>query len=540
VSIEPPPSPRSVKPRKPSFTPLFVIAVTDTDVMLERTGNVFPIEELPATIIAEPSSMIVAEKMGEHVLNLSREFEGSETFQYKLTPIYRDIHPINGEVKHRAVLRDTTCTLIGFIGKYHHPIDPQSFIRQSIDEIDPSNTPRLLKLIRWGREVRDFCLANDMKVKPSAGGLAAQLLRDPRFYPKARRKVPKIINAKGRSRLPGNFYELYGERRKPYSATYLDMQSAHHHIARTINFPCADTLHAYGHYTSEHRKRWVLPRTERMQQILKSYGLLHVQLSVPHLPPGVFVPPYMQRGHGLHDVWIFTNELPLVASLGAKIEGIYTALVSPDCDTGLAKYAEFAQAQLAQKHEAKAWLKPVLHSAYGVLAGRPRPIEIGWRIADGGVDDQYPMGGKVVPVKVCKTRREIEASVVNTIHRGMIEAEQRCMALRLAAELSRQGGNVICVYADSLFVAMPQLPLLPAPWVVKDELTDLQFLSATQFVSSQLTRLPGVTKRMEQTYGSTVAQTRTLNRHGLPTPTIDGSRIYRPRKLRVTSKRPAG
>lgn len=508
--------------------------------MLERTGDVLPIEELPAVIIAEPSSMIVAEKMSEHILSLSETFKDSETFQYKLTPLYRDLHPTNGEVQRRAVLRDTTCTLLGFTGKYHHPVDPQSFIRTGIDDIVTEDIPRLFKLLQWGVEVRDFCLANDMKVKPSAGGLAAQLLRDPRFYPEARRKVPKLVNAKGRDKLPGNFYELYGERKTPYTAMYLDMQGAHHHIVRNTALPCANSLHAYGYFKSEKPELWAKPHTERITQTLKCHGLLHVRLSVPHLPPGAFVPPYMRKGHGLHNVWLFTNEIPLVESLGGKIEGIYAALVSPDRDTGLAKYAEFAQKQLAKKPSAKRWLKPVLHSAYGVLAGRPRPIEIGWRIAAGGRDDQYPMGGKVVPVRVCKTRGEVEAAVVNTIHRGMIEAEQRCMSLRLAAELSAQGGNVICVYADSLFVTMRQLPLLPAPWTVKDELTELQFLSSTHFVSRQLTRLPGVSKRMERTYGPTILATRTLNRHGLPIPTIDGSRIYRPRKLRDRPALPSG
>lgn len=527
MSAAPPPSPRSVKPRKPNFTPLFVIAVTSTEVMLERSGEIYPIEELPAIIIAEPSSMIVAEKMGEHILRLNDEFKDSETFQYKLTPIYRDLHPTNGEVKRRAILRDTTCTLIGFTGHYHHPIDPVSFIRASIDEINTADIPRLQKLMQWGKEVRDFCLQHDMKVKPSAGGLASQLLRDRRFYSEARRKVPKIINAKGRDKLPGNFYELYGERQVPYSASYLDMRGAHHHIARSVSFPCANTLHAYGYFSSERPRIWAQSRTPRFDRALASYGLLHVQLSVPHLPRKSFAPPYMRKGHGRHNVWIFTNELSLIESLGGKVEAIYAALISPDQDTGLAKYAKFAQEQLAEKPAAKPWLKPVLHSAYGVLAGRPRPVEIGWRVAAGGEDGEYPMWNKVVPVRVCKTKREVEAVVVNTIHRGMIEAEQRCMSLRLADQLTKQGGKVICVYADSLFVDMPQLPLLPAPWHLKTQTSGLQFLSAVHFMSPQLTRLPGVPQSRQGNF-SPAAKTRALDGRGLPTRADDGTRVFRP------------
>jgi hypothetical protein len=495
--------------------------------MLERTGEVYPIGELPAAIVAEPASMIVAENMGEYVLRLSEAFADSETFQYKLTPIYRDLHPTNGEVKRRAVLRDTTTSLIGFPGRFHHPVDPNSFIRFGIDEIIEGDAPRLAKLMQWGREVRDFCLANDMKVKPSAGGLAAQLLRDPRFYPHARRKVPKMINARGREKLPGNFYELRGETHKPYAASYLDMQGAHHHIAQTVEFPCANSLHAYGYFTSGDPRIWAKAGSARFDQTLQCYGLLHIQLSVPHLPPATFAPPYMQLGHGLQDAWVFTNELPLVRELGGKVEAIYCALVSPDRDAGLAKYAKYAEEQLAEKPDAKPWLKPVLHSAYGVLAGRPRPVEIGWRNAKGGADGEYPMWNKMVPVRVVKTKHEIEAVVVNAIHRGMIEAEQRSMSLLLARNLTAQGGRVLCVYADSLFVDMEQLPLLPVPWRLKEQVTDLQFLSATHFVSPQMTRLPGIPAHMQKNF-SPATRTRALDGSGLPARADSGTRVFRP------------
>lgn len=506
MSAEPPASPRSVKPRKPYVDALFVIALTDTDILIERTGEIRPIRELPAVITAEPASMIVAEKMGDHILALSDAFKENENFQYKLTPIYRDLHATNGEVKPRAVLRDTTTSLVGFKGRFHHPVDPQSFIRCSIDEIIPGDMPRIYKLARWGKEVRDWCLQNEMRVKPSAGGLASQLLKDRRFYPDARRKSPAMINAKGREHLPGNFYELYGETRQDYDAAYLDMTGAHHHIAQRVKFPCANTLHAYGYFSSDNQREWAAPGSQRLADALQCHGLLHVRLSVPPLKHR-FAPPYMQ-GVGQRSAWVFTNEISLIESLGGKIEAIYAAYISPDADTGLAKYARFAEEQLADKPDAKPWLKPVLHSAYGVLAGRPRPIEIGWRVANGDPDN-YPMGGKTVPVRVVKTSHEVEANVVNTIHRGMIEAQQRCMSLELAHELTEQGGHVICVYADSLFVTMAQLPLLPEPWRVKMDCHGLQFFSATQFASPQLTRLPGVPRRAERSYGVIIARQRT-------------------------------
>lgn len=527
MSAEPQEPPRIVKPHPPAHSLLHVIAVTKQEILLERTGEVYPIDELPIVVVAEKSSLIVAEDMGRYILQLTERFKSSKDFQYKLAPVYRDVHPRNGKVKRRAVLRDTTTSLVGFPGHYHHPIDPLSFIRFSLDQIDPRNIPRLYKLLEWGCEVRNYCLENDMKVKPSAGGIASQLLRDGRFYPRARRKVPRMINTKGRDKLPGNFYHLYGERETDYRASYIDMENSHHAIAQRVAFPCANELRAYGYFKSDKPRAWAKPGSTRLRDALKGHGLFHVRLSVPHLPRNAFVPPYMQNGHGHHNVWIFSNEFPLIAALGAKIDAIYAAMMSPTCDTGLSKYARYAIEQLDARPAAKPWLKPLLHSAYGVLAARPRPMEIGWRNCDGGEPDLYPMAGKMVPVKVVKMKRAIEPNVVNTIHRGMIEAEQRVMALTLARELHERGGKVICIYADSLFVDMDQLPLLPAPWRLKLQAEDLRFISATQFMSPQLTRLPGVPTHMQENY-SPAARTRALDARGLPVRADLGTRVFRP------------
>jgi len=516
-----------VKPHLPSHSLFPVVAVTKREILLERTGEVYPIEELPMVIVAENSSMIVAEDMGRYILQLTERFKDSKTFQYKLAPIYRDVHPRNGQVKRRAVLRDTTTSLVGFPGHYHHPVDPLSFIRLSLEQIDPRNLPRLYKLLEWGCEVRNYCLENDMKLKASAGGIASQLLRDRRFYPRARRKVPKMINTKGRDKLPGNFYQLYGKRETDYAASYIDMENSHHQIAQRVTFPCANELRAYGYFRSDKPMVWAKPNSPRLHGALKQHGLFHVRLSVPHLPPETFVPPYMQHGHGLHNVWIFSNEIPLLQSLGGKIEAIYAALMSPTADEGLSRYAKYAIAQLDARPDMKPWLKPLLHSAYGVLAARARPMEIGWRNCDGGESDLYPMAGKMVPVKVVKMRREIEAKIVNTIHRGMIEAEQRVMALTLARELQERGGKVLCIYADSLFVDMPQLPLLPSPWRLKLQTDELRFISATQFVSPQLTRLPGVPTHLQENYAPAL-RTRALDARGLPTRADSGTRTFRP------------
>lgn len=492
MSDAPQPAARIVKPRKGCEDKLPLIAVGDDGIILERTGEFLPLDQLPQVILAEQSSIIVGSFMGLRILSLHEAYRDSSTFQYKLTPIRRDSQKPTADGRQRSVLRDTVTTLVGFPGHYHHPIDPQSFIRKEIGEIDKRNLPESVRLLQWGEHVRRFCQDNELKIKPSAGGLAAQLLRDKRFYPEARRKAPRIVNDKVREKLPGNYYELLcGTNWALRKSTYLDMKNAHHTLAQEIAFPCSNSLRAYGFFSSDSKRDWARPGSPRFDKVIKSPGLLHVRLAVPHMTKGTFPPPYMKK-KGSFPVWVYSNELTLIGELGGRIEAVYAAIISNDVDTGLSKYAKWALAELDRRKDQRAWLKPTLHSVYGVLAAKPRPLEIGWRIADTKETDLYPMAGRMVPVNVVKTKRAIEPKVINVIHRGMIEAEQRVRTLQLARSLYAQGGQVLCIYADSLFVNMPQLPFLPAPWVVSSELTSLTFHSATHFESDTLIRLPGI------------------------------------------------
>lgn len=491
MSAEPPPPARIVKPRKPKLKNLPIIAITRDSVYLESTGEIFDIDQLPLVVMREKSSILASNTMGRHVLRLHEAFRDSENFQFKLTPVYRDPHA-DSKSYGRAVLRDTVTTLIGFPGKYHHPIDPHSFVGCDIREIIDRDAPEHLLLLEWAQHVRRFCADNELDVKASAGGLAAQLLKDSRFYPEARRKAPRILNDKVRQKLPGNYYKL-PERKgiKPIrKATYIDMENAHHYLATQIEFPCVNTLFAYGFLDTERPKPYAKQGTRRFNELLSRPGMFHVRMMVPRMRKNMFAPPYMEKP-GIKSCWIYSNELPLIHKLGGYIEVIHAAIVADETDTGLSKYAEWAIKELADRPEQKPWLKPALHAAYGLLAAKPRPLEIGWRRAK-GEDDLFPMDGKMIPVKVVRSKKAQESRVVNAIHRGMIEAEQRRRALELASELQAKGATILCIYADSIFVDMPQLPLLPRPWKTKIDVHNLRFHSATSFESDELVRLPGI------------------------------------------------
>lgn len=489
MSACPPPVERVVKPRKAGATQFPVIAICDGGILIDRTGEYYPITQLAQVIVTEPASLIVGSWMGEHILHLHEAFQGNTDFQFRLSPVYRDPIGRNGK-KGRATLRDTVVTLLGFKGKYHHPIDPSSFIGKTIDELDKSPEPELIRLMNWGKRVAAFCKDNDISPKASSGGLASQLLKDPRFYPADRRKAPRLLNDKVRKQLPGNYYDLITPAKK---ATYLDMSNAHHYLATQIQFPCANDLHGYGNLNKP--KEWARPGTNRYNEAIKSIGLLHVRLSTPHIPPGSFPPPYMRK-QGQQNTWIYTNEIPYIETLGGRIEHVYGGIYSRKAEKGLNRFAEWAIKELEDRAQDRQWLKPTLHSVYGVLAAKPRAFEIGWRqTSKGEHNDIYPMGNKMIPVTVVKGKKPVDYRVTNVLHRGMIEAEQRTRTLQLATQLQKQGGKIICIYADSIFVHMPQLPILPPPWRAKADLMGLHFRSATHFESPQMTRLPGIPRR---------------------------------------------
>src|SRR5436190_16782211 len=361
-------------------------------------------------------------------------------------------------------------------GHYHYTVDPTLFARKTIHELLPEEgVPRVVKLMRWGQDVREFCRENNLKVTPTNGGVAGQLLKDPRWFPMARRKVPRATNARARPTLPGNYYKLMESTGLTSRATYLDMRSAHHNIAARLPFPDPDSLRVKGLFrvsdvsdvSAIDNRPWVRLGTPAYEHTLRMHGLLYVHLSVPHLKPTQFPPPYMERP-GRRMAWVYTNELPMIRELGGVVDWVTAALASPYTAPGVNQYARWAMEQLDESTaERKRWLKSTLLATYGILAARPQLQEFGCRQAGRGVPRQYPAGSGRLHAIAMVGNHERELPTANVIYRGMIEAEQRRMSLALARDLHSRGIPVLAVYADSVFVeAGHQLPFLPHPWVV--------------------------------------------------------------------------
>lgn len=499
-----PVTPRTVKPRKRTYKFLPVIALTKGEIYLERTGEILPMSELSRVFRREPASFVAVHGAGRLVQRLDKIFTANPDWQFRLSPVVREVYRPNRERIANVEQKDSVVAFFGFrnatkikgAGRYFYPLDPIALVNKGIGEIIPGDAPKYMKLLRWAADVRDFCWENGMQPRPTAGGIAGQLLRDPRFYPEPRRKVPAATNEKARAQLPGNYYRLYHEPRSTVNAFYLDQRSAHHTCAAEITFPHADRLHAKGFYSEMPDKPWARRGSKRYHAVLQEFGLFYVKLSCPTPLPERFPPPYMDSA-GFRLAYVFSNELPFIRELGGEIEYVIAAWVSPKVDKGLNRYSAWSQDQLRNADsERGGWLKPTLLSTYGILAAKPRPIQFGYKRAVGGERRLYPVGGGRLEVVERATVKAREMPTANVIHRGMIEAETRLRSLRLARELTAHGLTVLSVYADSVFVLDDgtPLPLIADPWQVKGTLTDLQFFTSTAFSSRELEKLPGIPK----------------------------------------------
>lgn len=507
--------PRTVKPRAAvAVTATPIIAVTDTIVWVERTGRYYDPSQLPEVLKAEPSSLVVCEGMARLLLKLHARFKDDERWQFAVSPLERERWTANRTAT-AVVTRDSLVNFFGWKGAplpdgprggkrksknhYHTTLDPVTFAgkgaRQQSGHVGGTDIDAL---VAWAIEVRQFCFDNGLKVKPTSGGLAGQLLRDARFYPDARRKVPSATNAKARPNLPGNHYRLYESEEHETEAYYLDQKAAHHNCALTLTFPCSNRMYAIGHYKKDTLERGVPRQLEA--KALSFHGLFHLMLTVPTMPPGTFPPPWAERP-GQHAVWVHSNELHLLPLLRITLDHIISAYVSSEVDTGLNEYARWALEQITPQPESP-WIKPVLLASYGILAAKPRIHRVGYANAVAGVPKLYPAGAGHLPVMERATKWATEPGYTNVVHRGMIEAETRLRSLALARDMYARGFRVIACYADSVFIATRDrdgenipLPLLPPGWEVEGELTRLVFHNPVSFSSDQLTKMPGIPAR---------------------------------------------
>jgi hypothetical protein len=496
--------PRIVTPRKRTYPRRPVIAIHNGETLNEN-GEIGTVDALIYSLRnLETPTLFSAIQAADFVADLDTMFarDYPTTWQWRVNDHERDISP-NGV---RIATRITTIVhWFGFRknnrfrnngrsgGVFHKIIDPVSVYGTKLDKIWPGDEPPLVRLLQWAVAIRDFCDDNNIEVRPTGGGIGAQFLTDSRFYPDARRKVPRATNDTIREHLPGNFYSLdvIPSNKRDYSAYYVDQHRAHHYHARTVPMPDSNGLYAMG--------RFLDLAEYAFADVWDNFcGLYCLDLDVPtrrrgnsHVTRWLGYPPSSRI---LEKQYIYSNELSFLGSMGYTVRGVRAAWGSHREDTGLSKYSEWAETQLDQYGD-PSWLKPILLATYGTLATRPRIQESVFRLAMNGESVTLHTGRNTLTGLRTRGRMKLEPVYANVLHRGMIEAATRIESLSYSHYLTSKGYRVLSVYADAVIIQVDEdkeLPLIIDPWRLKRTLTHLQWVNKQAFISDQETKLPGV------------------------------------------------
>ena len=487
------PLPQTVRPRKTGYTDYPVIAV--------RKGQVLSEDGLVTSVAAVdwrklPRSIVVGVNIPMLTRQLHKRYGDDPLWQWKAADR-------SGTIGQIAIQMRTVVDYFGFRSEnkkpshFHTCIDATTFYANTYT-LTNEQTDTLKGLLEWAIQIRTFCKENDLAVKSTASGIAAQFLRDPRFYPNPRRKVPAVINARIREELPGNHYQLCVSTRnkeRRWQALEIDQTRAHHYHARTVPMPDADTLFAFGDFKQLRRD------CHEGNPPNDFFGLYYLRLQRPlhRQQRGYCWNPLDRRGtEPVFERFVFSNELPMLLDQGYKVLSVVAGWGSNNRDKGIPAYARHCEHELDRYNNAN-WLKPLLLTTYGLLAVKPRIPSAVFAKANGEPFKLIAGGGYLHGILVSHTNgNEVEPGICNVLHRGMIEAATRMESVGFAEYLQLNSKvRVLQVYADSVIVeddADCPLPFIPEPWRVKQILTDYQPVNEQAFVSVQKTRLPGVPK----------------------------------------------
>lgn len=373
-----------------------------------------------------------------------------------------------------------------------------------------------VSLLELATDIRDWCKNEGVPLPSTLAGIANSLLRDSRFWPDARGRVPKATNENVRKFLPG----VYSELRAPHwehnrHAIALDQKTAYHVAAQETPIPESTTLFARGYFNCPDTSPiWCIPSTLLYQRTVSQPGIVYVQVSVYPLRKSQVRPPAVAKA-GRYRCALYTNELELCQQNGVTIEGITAAWTSTIHDTGLPLYGAYAQQQITEASEyRKRWLKPTLHALYGLLGTRPRRIKIGHLRGRSLHETTARIGfGNEFPVRQADLG-VIQPMTTNVAALGTLQAEIRTRSLSLARQLMEAGATVLHIHADGLHVEGDTLPLIPSDGWKVEPLTRLIYMDKHSWISDEGDCLPG---RDERARVETIRHSaRIVNKTGTP------------------------
>lgn len=382
-------------------------------------------------------------------------------------------------------------------------LDPHQFVELP----DGWGSLDVVELLRFGIELRQWSIRQQVPVLQSASAYGSRFLRDDRFGAGWRRKVPSSTNKRMRRRLPGNHYQLLGRRNATYPTAHKwDQEAAHHSAALITRFPHSDELQPRGWYRREPPpagapftdRTGIRVGTDRHRELLAQPGMFTIAVSVPERVAIDNLQLPQLRKAGRHWQTFTSVEIDHVRRLrpdGVRLLDIWCAWTSPSDDDRLREYAMWSGAQLAAASSSqRRWLKPLLLATYGMLAVRPSRFRSGFRWCkrpDGAVGWPTRYGTLVGLERSGRHEREPQAT--NVLWRALIESRVRLESLTFARELRLAGVRPIAVYADGVFATSshPIDAVTRSPWRYEGIVHDLIFESPGRYRSREETRLPG-------------------------------------------------
>lgn len=356
-----------------------------------------------------------------------------------------------------------------------------------------SNDHRSLQ--RFLSDVREWCKGQDIPLNKTLAGIGSSLIRDPRFWPEGRGKVPRQTNERIRPYLPGVHNELYVPANTIHDTVIaLDQRRAYHTIAQEIPTPDPSTLFARGRFnTPDTHKIWTEPGRPVYERITKQPGLLAVRgVSRPTRTGETRLPAIDFTGS--KTVFLWSNELALAKRQGFVVEGLTAAWTSNEPDMGLPKYGRWALEQINGSSDyRRQWLKPTLHSTYGLFGAKPRTLHL---VEHNGTTDEmvtWYFRGYRFEFHL-RVMEDTLPQFANSAMLGVLQAEVRSRTLTLATDLTETGATVLHTHADGLHIVADQLPLIDVftndRWTA-DTLTHLAYADRVSYVCEEKMVLPG-------------------------------------------------
>lgn len=344
-------------------------------------------------------------------------------------------------------------------------------------------------------DVRGWCDEQNLPIPTTLAGLANSLMRDARFWPEARGRVPRATNENVRKFLPGVYAELRTAPGETHNVIAIDQTSAYHVVATQVPVPDPSTLFARGYFNAPDTSPiWTTPGDRLYERTVRQPGIVYAQLQVLPKRKHQTRPPAVADS-GRYRAALWTNELAHCQANGVIVEGLTAAWTANLPDPGIATYGHWAQHQLgAASSTRKRWLKPTLHAVYGLFGVRPRKLSIGHYRGNGKNPATARVGfGHEFTVNNAELG-SMQSNTANVATLGVLQSEIRVRSLALARDLSERGLTVLHIHADGVHVAGDTPPLIPADWRIEG-LTRLMYLDKNSWVADEREALPGRDER---------------------------------------------